>query len=30
MGYDFVIMPKGYKENWGIRTRARLTADRQS
>ena len=27
MGYDFVIMPKGYKENWGTRTRARLTSD---
>jgi len=29
MGYDFVIMPMGYKENWGIRTRARLTSDKQ-
>ena len=24
MGYDFVVMPGGYNENWGIRTRARL------
>jgi SAM-dependent methyltransferase len=26
-GYSFEIMPKGYDENWGIRARARLTAD---
>jgi predicted TPR repeat methyltransferase len=24
MGYDFVVLPRNYKENWGIRTRARL------
>ena len=28
MGYDFEIMPKGYKENWGVRTRATLKAER--
>jgi SAM-dependent methyltransferase len=27
IGYDFVVMPRGYKENWGIRTRARLMSD---
>lgn len=26
-GYEFEIMPKGYKENWGIRARARLKVD---
>ncbi len=26
-GYEFEILPKGYKENWGVRTRARLLSD---
>lgn len=28
MGYDFVIMPRDYDENWGLRTRARLISGR--
>jgi SAM-dependent methyltransferase len=24
LGYDFTVMPRDYRENWGIRTRARL------
>ena len=27
LGYDFVVLPRNYKENWGIRTRARLMVD---
>ena len=30
LGYDFVIMPRNYRENWGVRTRARLTSDMRS
>lgn len=30
LGYDYVILPRGYKENWGIRTRARLIEGHRS
>jgi SAM-dependent methyltransferase len=29
-GYDFVILPKGYRENWGTRVRAQLVVGSRS